>query len=105
MVLVRNAPYSSEQALQYYQKHHSDNVNISSALDITENNLYEHRNFALFVSMERKSLGRIIGVSHHVREHIGWKDTELINRNVNTLMPAEMHQPHDQILLSYVENS
>jgi PAS domain S-box-containing protein len=59
----------------------------------------------LFMTMEEERLAQITTCNLSCSSMLGYAKTELLNRNVNVLMPYVFSKNHDEILKRYLQTS
>ena len=59
----------------------------------------------LLVSAEKENLGKIINLSMNLCKIFGYTKNELINQNINILIPRLFHQKHDLIIKQLYEKN
>ena len=103
---VRSAPYSAEKILQKY-------FSLSSIFSTQKNrntlivpeNVFEAQNMIFYILMKKEQLGSVVFVTSNVETSLQYTPHELINKNINTIMPEFYKERHDRILTDHIDKS
>ncbi|RZK09662.1 MAG: PAS domain S-box protein, partial [Flavobacterium sp.] len=68
-------------------------------------NLEESRDRYIIINASYKNLGNIADIGQAIPEMFGYSQGELINRNLNILMPKIFAEVHDRLLSTYLLNT
>ena len=97
--LVRNKPFTASKIAKKFlllKKISSDSPGF------TQENLYCHDTMILKVTMSKEKLGKVLYASSNIQYVLGFQPSELIEKNINTIMPSSFREPHNQILEKYL---
>ena len=72
---------------------------------ITPENVFEPQNMIFYIIMKKEKLGNVIFVTSNVESTLQYTPQELIDKNINTIMPEFYGEKHNKILTAHVEKS
>ncbi|KNE66443.1 PAS domain S-box protein [Allomyces macrogynus ATCC 38327] len=71
--------------------------------DSLDLDLFSEDNMVLTISGVPESIGQIVQVNNLALKTLGYKKTELMGRNIASIIPEPFATPHDEYLLRYLE--
>jgi len=101
--LVRGRPFTASKIAKSFlllKRFNSDSDKTQRGL--TQENLYAHDTMILKVTMSKEKLGKVLYVSNNILPVLGFQSNELIEKNINRIMPSSFREPHNQILEKYL---
>jgi len=104
--LARSAPFSAEKTLKRYfaVSNHSE-IDTNSNSQVTPENMHEAGNILVCISMKKEKLGIVTFITPNIESALGYTQTEILDKDVNIMMPPFLQERHKKILLAHVENS
>jgi len=104
--LARSAPYSAEKTLQkYFAMSNLNEIDTNSQHQVTPENMHEAANILVCISMKKEKLGIVTFITPNVEGTLGYNQTDVLDKDVNIMMPPFIQERHKKILLAHVENS
>jgi len=103
--LTRASPYSAEKTLQkFFALSAVYSSNRQRELLLTPQSVSEPQNMLIYITMQKEKIGNIMFTTRNVEEKLGYQSFELIDRNVNELMPRFYRQRHNKVLRAHIDH-
>ena len=105
LALVRNAPYSSHKiGLRSASQKNINSMNITRKY-ISEQDVTSSQLISLYLSMSKERTGKILYASENIEKSLGYKQQDIINKNLDYLMPPHLVGKHNEYIRKHIEQS
>jgi len=103
--LTRASPYSAEKTLQkFFTLSAMYSSNRQREVMLTPESISEPQNMLIYISMQKEKMGNIVFTTRNVEEKLGYSSFEILDRNVNELMPKFYRQRHNKVLRAHIDH-
>ena len=105
--LVRNAPFASQEVSLRSISQKSLRVCSTKIISkhISELDVVSSRLMSFYISMSKERAGKILYVSENIEESLGYRQQEIIGKNLDYLMPPHLVGKHNGYLHKHLDES
>jgi PAS domain S-box-containing protein len=102
--LTRASPFSAEKTLQkFFALSAVYSSNRQRELLLTPQSVSEPQNVLIYITMQKEKIGNITFTTRNIEEKLGYASFELLDRNINELMPRFYRQRHNKVLRAHID--
>jgi len=102
--LTRASPFSAEKTLQkFFALSAVYSSNRQRELMLTPESISEPQNVLIYITMQKEKMGNIMYTTRNIEEKLGYTSFEVVDRNVNELMPRFYRQRHNKVLRAHID--